>query len=224
MRHIFLLPILLSVFAPSASGNGGPSAPPARSPERQPAAAQGQPRTPAPAPAASLLDTAKVRKLYQDGDFDQAIAILESALKDKRVADHSDSVFVFKHLGVMYAANETTRERGKYFMMQLLTIEPTARIMDMYASDMIYMIFKNIQEEYAASHAKYARAQGLMEDNRKDEPKPPGPARPEREPAPRASRAAYYWIGATCVAVGIGVAAYIVAGEKKTHTTNYPIE
>src|SRR4051812_15590847 len=125
MRKSFLLPmILLCLTAHSLN------------------AAPFKPSGPTAAPLAAhvpALDTARVRKLYQDGEFDQAIGILETALKEKRVVDHSDSVFVFKHLGVMYAANESTRERGKYFMLQLLTIEPTARIMDMYASDMIYM-------------------------------------------------------------------------------------
>ncbi len=75
--------------------------------------------------------------------------MLEGDLKEKRLRSHGDSVFAFKHLGVMYAAQEATREKGKYYMLQLLYVEPTARIMDMYASDMIYMIFRNIQEEFS---------------------------------------------------------------------------
>src|SRR5438445_6042485 len=87
-----------------------------------------------------LLDSALVRKYYMDGDFDPAIEILEKGLKEKRHFNHNDSVFIYKHLGVMYTARYENRERGKYFMHQLLITEPTAKIMDMYASDLIQMI------------------------------------------------------------------------------------
>jgi hypothetical protein len=100
------------------------------------------------------LDTTKIHALYMNGDFDEAIAWLEKSRKAGWLATHGDSVFAFKHLGVMYAAKYETMERGKQFMYQLLTIEPTVRIMDMFASDMIYMIFHNVQTEYEIRHAR----------------------------------------------------------------------
>lgn len=89
--------------------------------------------------------------------------MLEGDLKDKRLRSHGDSVFAFKHLGVMYAAQEATREKGKYYMLQLLYVEPTARIMDMYASDMIYMIFRNIQEEFSHDPGRHRLPPGDKE-------------------------------------------------------------
>jgi hypothetical protein len=136
-------------------------------------------RAAVPAEAAAY-DTTKARKLYQEGDFEQAIKIVEGGLKQVKALSHSDSVFIFKHLGVMYAASEATRERGKYYMLQLLTIEPTARIMDMYASDMIYMIFRNIQEEFATTQAKLARAQGHVDGNQADPAAEAGSKQPGR--------------------------------------------
>jgi hypothetical protein len=106
-------------------------------------------------------------------------------------------------------------------MLQLLMIEPTARIMDMYASDMIYMIFKNIQEEFATSHTKYVHAQSLVEGNRTDQTKTP---RPEREPARKQSHAAYYWVGATIAMVGIGAAIYVLANDKPAQTSTHQVE
>ncbi|HLP40616.1 MAG TPA: hypothetical protein VK465_03840 [Fibrobacteria bacterium] len=111
------------------------------------------------------LDTVRVHQAYLDGDFDLAIDMLEAARKHGDPFSHADSVFLFKHLGVMYAAQVETRELGKQNMMNLLRTEPSARIMDMYASDMIYMIFKNIQEEYAIHRAKLDRAQGHVQGN-----------------------------------------------------------
>ena len=116
-------------------------------------------RTAATAPAAAakpVLDTARIHGRYLDGDFDQAIHALEGALKGRKPLSHADSIFIFKHLGVMYAASPATREKGRYYMLQLISIEPTARILDMYASDMIYLIFRNIQEEYGS----HRRARG----------------------------------------------------------------
>jgi hypothetical protein len=184
-------------------------------------------------PAAQPLDTAKVKKLYQEGDFDQAIAILEASLKDRKVADHRDSVFVFKHLGVMYAANDHSRERGKYFMLQLLTIEPTARIMDMYASDMIYMIFKNIQEEYATTHTRYVRAEKHVEGNQGTEKKPeagksdagkPDAGKPAGTRKRSGNGKTYILLGATAAAIGVGVAVYMLTYDPATESTHFEVK
>ena len=80
------------------------------------------------------LDTVRIHQAYLDGDFDLAIDMVEAASKHGGPFSHSDSVFIFKHLGVMYAAKYETRELGKQNMMKLLQTEPSARIMDMYAS------------------------------------------------------------------------------------------
>lgn len=120
--------------------------------------AKASPRTGSAKAAKPVIDTARVHGLYLDGDFDQAIRLLETALKGRKPISHADSVFAFKHMGVMYAATPATREKGRYYMLQLISIEPTARILDMYASDMIYLIFRNVQEEYENKHGKMAAA------------------------------------------------------------------
>src|SRR5258706_10058147 len=107
----------------------------------------------------AVMDTAKIRKLYLDGDFEEAIEILETGIREKRPFNHGDSVFFCNHLGVMYAAKYHTREKRKYYMHMLLMVEPTARILDMYASDMIYMIFKNIQDEFDQTRMRLSRAE-----------------------------------------------------------------
>ncbi len=188
-------------------------------------------RTVAPA-SKPALDTASVRKLYQDGDFEQAIGILAAALKEGKVNDHPDSIFVFKHLGVMYAANDATRERGKYYMLQLLLIEPTARIMDMYASDMIYMIFKNIQEELASTQLKYNRAEGhvsgnaAVSGNGAIDPKPPADKPPADRPK-SGDKKTHYWVGVTGVLVvltGVGIAAYFLSEPKSASTKTLQVD
>lgn len=181
---------------------------------------------PAPAQSGGSLDTGLVRDYYQDGDFERAIPILEYLLKSNASLSHADSVFIFKHLGVMYAAGENTRERGKYFMLQLLHIEPTARIMDMYASDMIYMIFRNIQEEYFLTRARLDRAEGHVTGNqarhRDGQPKPA----PTRRDAVKtgSSRQALYWIGAVTALAGAGVATYVLTQDQPVATKPHNIK
>ena len=165
-----------------------------------------------------LVDTATIRKLYLDGDFDEAIEILETGLNEKRPFNHVDSVFIFKHLGVMYAAKYETRERGKYFMHQLLMTEPTAKIMDMYASDMIYMIFKNIQDEFDQTRGKLGRAEDHVKENNKPDA--------DGKPAKIESKGhRLVWVGATTAVVAAGVAAYfLIENEPKTVTRNSSFE
>lgn len=172
--------------------------------------------------ATAPLDTAQVRKYYMDGDFDPAIDILETSLRYKKNLDHEDSVFAFKHLGVMYAAKYETREKGKHYMLQLLNVEPTARILDMYASDMIYMIFKNIQDEFEAARTRLDRADSMLVKNNRPAPHP----EPEPKEKPKqGGSSTYVWAGATGAAlVMAGVATYwAFSDEPKTKLVDHTL-
>jgi len=167
-------------------------------------AAAAKPGAGKPAAAKTMMDTAALHATYLDGDFDQAIRTMESALKSKKSnLSHSDSVFIFKHLGVMYAATPATREKGRYYMAQLIYIEPTAKILDMYASDMIYLIFRNVQEEFANRHPNVANPVAVAVDTT---PKPVQPAAPSpAAPVARTSssnRKTVYWVAGGAIAVG----------------------
>lgn len=197
------------------------------------ASAQGRTKSPAPlsarvAPAPSKLvaqppfDSAKVRELYLDGDFEEAIRILETALREKRVTTHKDSVFVCKHLGVMYAANSDTREKGKYFMHLLLTVEATAKILDMFASDMIYMIFKNIQEEFEVTRVKLHRAEGHVMANSQGQSAPVGKEIPVESESKPSRGHTLAWVGGTAaLAAVVGVTAYFLMADDAPETQNH---
>jgi hypothetical protein len=176
------------------------------------------------APAASKsisaspdVDTTTAHKLYLDGDFDKAISLLEGAITANKLLSHQDSVFTFKHLGVMYAANDATRERGKHYMYQLLAIEPTARIMDMFASDMIYMIFKNIQEEFATTQSgRRPGGSNAAQASAASETVPP----PKTDIAPSSSESSgkkwLFWsAGGVAAAAGIGLTLYLMQDEPR---------
>jgi hypothetical protein len=188
-------PCLLLLALLGAGGNGAEAAPGVKGPR---------------------LDTATVRRLYLDGEFDPAIALLEETLKTKAGFTHDDSVFIFKHLGVMYAAKYETREKGKHYMHRLLEAEPTARIMDMYASDMIYMIFKNIQDEFEASRRRFERAETQLGAAGRPEPKP-APAAAKPQPArdgKRQGSSAMLWMGAAAVATAGAVAWFYYSDDE----------
>jgi hypothetical protein len=167
------------------------------------------------------FDSARVRKLYLDGDFEEAIGLLESAIQEKKPFTHGDSVFFCKHLGVMYAAKYDTREKGKYYMHMLLMVEPTAKILDMYASDMIYMIFKNIQDEFDETRMRLGRAEKNWKGNQGDTlagPKHTPPKGVEKESGSHTLA----WVGAGTVVVAAGVATYFIfnadPGTQKIHS------
>ncbi|MEO7426070.1 MAG: hypothetical protein ABI036_12855 [Fibrobacteria bacterium] len=161
------------------------------------------------------LDTTKIHELYMSGEFEDAIAWLEESRKAGWLATHGDSIFAYKHLGVMYAAKYETMERGKQFMYQLLTIEPTVRIMDMFASDMIYMIFHNVQTEYEIQHARVndsATLHAKQADTSKSKTK---------TQISKKSAWPYWTGGALLLAAGAGVAAYLIFDESPSEGTHY---
>ncbi len=171
------------------------------------------------------LDTVAMHAVYLDGDFDKATQVLEGALKQKNL-QHGDSVFIFKHLGVMYAAREETREKGKYFMYKLITAEPLTNILDMYASDMIYMIFKNIKDEFEANRTRLERAELHMGKAGKGNGSTVSPddstdsSRNNKDKFKKQqlkSHSAYFWIGGAGIAaamVSVGYLVYIHVAEK----------
>jgi hypothetical protein len=164
---------------------------------------------PAHAAPANKLDTAHIHKTYLDGDFDLAIELIEDAQKHGGPFSHQDSVFIFKHLGVMHAAKYETREKGKHYMVKLLEVEPTAKILDMYASDMIYMIFKNIKDEFDATRPEFAQ--------------PSHKARPKA--AEGGKRTSYAWVGWTAgvaaAAGGIALAVHLLSEEEPKGKENF---
>lgn len=168
------------------------------------------------------VDSGTVHRLYLDGDFEEAIQILETNLKDSRQYRHNDSVFIFKHLGVMYAAQYDTREKGKYYMHRLLQVEPTANILDMYASDMIYMIFKNIKGEYEQNQMMFAdqlQSKGEAGAGQGSGGQTAG-AGASKEPGKESGSKTWIWAGTAVVAVAAGLGAYMLLAGPGTVQKN----
>lgn len=172
-------------------------------------------------PVQPAMDSTKVHEQYLEGDFDQAIRSLEGHLKTKRPMSHQESVFVYKHLGVMYAAQQSTRDKGKFYMSELINIEPTAKILDMYASDMIHLIFRNVQEEFEVKRARLAPVpETAPAAQAAAAPPAPGPAPVAETRKPARSKRNFYLAAA---GAGVAVGAFTLfmvlsSDEPQTHT------
>lgn len=111
------------------------------------------------APRAEVLDQQKIHSLYADGEFEKLIAEVNGFESRNKTYSHNDSAFVAKYLAVVYAANPETREKAKYYMYQLLKLQPEAQLMGMYANEEIEKLFERMKREY---HVTYDSASGAL--------------------------------------------------------------
>jgi hypothetical protein len=106
------------------------------------------------APGAPLRQQA-IHIFYNEGDFDKVVAEIDAFTAANKTYSRADSVFIAKHLAVVYSANPNTREKGKYFMYRLLEIVPSAELVDMFVSDEIDRIFDKVRKEFLARQKSF---------------------------------------------------------------------
>ncbi len=97
------------------------------------------------------LRQAAIHAKYRDGSFEIVVDTLEAFLKTHRIFRREDSLFIAKHLAVVYASNPASREKGKYHMRRLLESDPSANLMDMYVSDDLDRVWEKVRAEYFAA-------------------------------------------------------------------------
>jgi hypothetical protein len=113
---------------------------------------------PAPVAAASrpqALNQQAIHVAYNEGDFDKVMKEIESFTKVNKTYSRADSIFISKHLAVVYTANPGTREKGKYYMYRLLEMMPSAELVDMFVSDEIDRIFEKVRKEFVARQSSF---------------------------------------------------------------------
>jgi hypothetical protein len=159
----------------------------------------------APAEGPGRVPQAKIKDTYKEGDFEEAISQLEAFRKAHRAYDGDDSVFIAKYLGVMYAAEPATREKGKYFLNQMLDLRPEATLADMYVSDDIYRIFERLSEENRTrrkSEAEAPHPQAVAVVN------PPKVGKSSGKTEIKSGSHGYWWAAGAVAAVAAGGAYY----------------
>ncbi len=135
-----------------------------------------------PRPQAAF-DRARVHADYQAGDFEKVIPALEAFLESGARCRKEDSVFLEKHLSVVYAANPATRERGRYHMMRMLELDPGADLLDMFVGEEVDRIFEKVRKESRMRPADGMRVTAPAP--RSAGPSAPAPALRGPRPAPR---------------------------------------
>lgn len=94
------------------------------------------------------LNQTSAHKAYEDGDFDAVIDTLNAFQKAHPTHSRADSIFIAKHLAVVYAANPKTVEIGKHWMYRLLDLLPAADFAGMYVNEEIDRIFEKVRVEF----------------------------------------------------------------------------
>jgi hypothetical protein len=94
------------------------------------------------------LDKTVISKAYFEGEFWTVINALEAFRKSGVPATREDSVYAFKYLSVVYAADPETRKKAESYMYQLIKMMPTIDLLDLYISDNIESIFQKVKSDY----------------------------------------------------------------------------
>ncbi len=168
-----------------------------------------------PSPAYAL-DQKKIHQAYTEGDFDRVIASIDSFTQANTTFSQSDSVFIAKHLAVIYTANPRTREKGKNYMFRLLSLLPSAKIVDMFVSDEIDHIFQRVREEYVIRQETLGQAEPTKTESNQfaaNKLKMTAPNESVAKPKKGFSQT-LYWVagGVTLAAIG-GTAIYLLQSD-----------
>ena len=114
------------------------------------------------------LDKEAIAYEYFEGEFSRILPPLEEYRQSfPENSTREDSIFVFKYLSVIYAADSSTRTKGESYMVQLLKLKPTIELIDLYISDNIKAIFKDVKESYLQQQ-KYIREYDQFGNEKRD--------------------------------------------------------
>jgi len=175
----------------------------------------------AAADSSSGLDQARIHSAYNDGNFDLVVRELEGYQNQHPDYGFNDSVFIAKHLAVVYTANPATREKGKYYMYRLLELLPSARLIDMYVSDEIDRIFDRVKEEFAERQKNFG-----VEPAPAVASKPAEPVKAASAPKARREKDyTPYWIagGIGAAAIGATLAYFLLAPTSEPEDKIYEV-
>lgn len=153
-----------------------------------------------------------INTLYFGGELSAVAAQLLPLLESGQTFSKSDSIFIYKNLSVVMAADPATRAKAQAYMYKLFVLAPSVDIIDMFVSDTIYMMFQNVKKEYL-TRTNYNKAKQTIETTgRLEEPRPAEPKDPKY---PKGAKSESHWVAWTVggVAIAGGVAAYLIMNQ-----------
>lgn len=163
------------------------------------------------------LDKAAISHSYFEGEFAKILPPLETYRQSfPKTSTKEDSIFVYKYLSVIYAADPSTKAKAESYMVQLIKLMPTIELIDLYISDNIESIFKNVKENYEHQQ-KYV--------NDYDEFGKPKSGRKATSEKPEGKGHAIWWVaGGVGVAAVVGTVAYFaLESEPEPKKTVVPV-
>jgi hypothetical protein len=174
--------------------------------------------------AVNHLDRAAIKHEYQDGNFESVTRRISDFQLHNTTYTRDDSLFIAKNLAVIYCSNPATREKGKYWMNQMLRITPTAHLLDMYVSEDIDHVFEKVRSEYLATHPTTASANTPTVKTAS----PPSEIKPGFTNSRNTSNAqmesnhssgtVWWWTGGLAAMAAVGTVAYLVVSDNQSPT------
>ena len=132
------------------------------------------------------LDKKAISHAYFEGEFSRILPPLETFRQSYPNPTKDDQIFVYKYLSVIYAADSSTRKKAESYMIQLVKLMPTIELIDLYISDNIQAIFRDVKSNFLKQQ-KYVREHDVY-----GHPSNPGPDS-ATHPKPRNGSSSWVW-------------------------------
>lgn len=142
-----------------------------------------------------------INTLYFGGELTAVSDILLPLLESGQTFSKSDSIFIYKNLSVVMAADPATRAKAETYMYKLFVLAPTVDIIDMFVSDTIYMMFQNVRNEYL-NRISYGNSKEKIENTGGNNISPPFPAK-NSKPEKSSSKWVLWTLGGAAIAGGV---------------------
>lgn len=164
--------------------------------------------------AKAPLDTVLIRNYYLDAEFIKVVDSLESWRKNGSVGTHADSVFAYRHLGIVYASEEWTHNRSESYLNLLLRLEPQTDVLDPFISPSVESFWESVK----------ARSRRLLGVSSPDDAKKPASGRDGKAASLKADKGGFpwFWTLAGTAVVGGAVAYYLLNQEPPSGANGNP--
>ena len=155
------------------------------------------------------LDKPAINKAYFEGEFETVAAALEEFRRSGLASHPQDSIYTYKYLSVVYAADPAARLKAESFMYQLIRMLPTIDLLDLYISDNIQGMFLKVKGDY--EKIEKSKAAAAADSRQRSESVP---AASYSAAAPKRSRL-WVWGPIAIGGAGLATAAWFLAAPEK---------
>jgi hypothetical protein len=168
-----------------------------------------------------VLNRTWVENTYKNGDLDAVKFRLQGILKSRQTLSRSDSIFVYKYVSVVTAADAENKHIAKDYMYKLLSIQPNVDIIDLYVSESITQLFQDVKKEFHARMAYVSQKDTIENSNSKpiglrpkEKPHASKPKNGNNSLVPSKSYAIWYWTAAGLAVTGSAIGIYLWSNSK----------